>query len=372
MLDTPMNPDIAVIGAGIIGASVAWRLVQAGVRVELIEAGRYGSEASWAGAGMLAPGGEMDRPTLWTDLALQSLDLYRGYVRELEQEGGCAIDYQEHGAVEIARSEDEWQALRLRAAAQRELGIASELVDRAQLCELAPLLEAEFTGALYFPRDALVDPRDLLRALRRACIERGVYIHENRRVSRIRATAAEVTLETAAGPLASGGAVLAAGAWSSRIPVVVDGTEHPLPASFPVRGHLLGYRLEPGSLGPILRHGPMYLLQRTGGYTVAGTSSERVGFRREIDPAIVNDIHHRVSALAPILQHAPAPDAWIGFRPATETETPVIQRVPGTRLWLCYGHYRNGILLAPATAERLQREIIASSEKGSTGPAGHP
>jgi glycine/D-amino acid oxidase-like deaminating enzyme len=202
-------------------------------------------------------------------------------------------------------------------------------------------------------------------------MERGVHIHENRRVSLIRATSAEVTVETAAGPLAAGGAVLAAGAWSSQIPLVVDGTEHPLPASFPVRGHLLGYRLEPGLLGPILRHEQSYLLQRTGGYTIAGTSSEHVGFRREIDPAIVAEIHHRVSALAPVLQHAPAPDAWVGFRPATETETPVIQRVQGTRVWLCYGHYRNGILLAPATAGRLQREIIASSETGSTGPAGH-
>jgi glycine/D-amino acid oxidase-like deaminating enzyme len=99
------------------------------------------------------------------------------------------------------------------------------------------------------------------------------------------------------------------------------------------------------------------LLQRSSGFTIAGTSTELVGFDRSLDPAIVADIRRRAAGLLPRLQAAPEPESWVGFRPATPDYEPRIGRVPGTDLWLAFGHYRNGILLAPATAQRISSQM---------------
>ena len=360
------TPDVAVIGAGIIGTSTAWRLAQAGCRVAILDAGSMGGEASWAGAGMLAPGGEIATRSPWADFALESLGLYRRFVEELRDESGREIDYQERGAVEVAFTAAEWDRLQARAAAQSAIGIASEPLDTGGLRELIPLCERDFAGARYFPADALVDPRDVNFALRSACTRRGVEIHERRRVTAVRCDRASVEIETGAGRLTAACAVIAAGAWSGGIPVRRQEERITIPESFPVKGHLLGYRLEPGSLGPILRHTETYLLQRAHGLAIAGSSVERVGFDRGIDADVVAEIHRRACEVLPCLQNAPPPDPWIGFRPATDGFEPEIRRIPDSRLWLAYGHYRNGILLAPATARRVSGEIIASLETDST------
>jgi glycine/D-amino acid oxidase-like deaminating enzyme len=274
-------------------------------------------------------------------------------VRELEGESRVAIDYRRCGAVELACTETEWQELRARRAVQEELGIRAEAID----------------GGLFYPDDALVDPRDVTRALRRACEKRGVRICEQTRALEVRVAADRVDIETSGGALSAGAVVLAAGAWSGAVPVVCGGERLETPASFPVRGHLLGYRMEPGSLGPILRRGHTYVMQRSNGFTIAGTSSEQVGFNRELDPQIVAGIHARACELLPRLRSAPGPEAWLGFRPATEDFEPCIGRLGNTRLWLAYGHYRNGILLAPATAARVSGEIVGLRPSSSgTGP----
>jgi glycine oxidase len=114
-----------VIGAGVIGASIAWRLAQRGLQVTLVDAGRAGGEASWAGAGMLAPGGEINQWTQWAEFTLHSRSLYTDFVEELRQQSGCAIEYQCNGAIEIASTEGEWLALQERAERQRQWGIPS-------------------------------------------------------------------------------------------------------------------------------------------------------------------------------------------------------------------------------------------------------
>ncbi|MGD0362930.1 MAG: FAD-dependent oxidoreductase [Bryobacteraceae bacterium] len=336
-------PDIVVIGGGIIGGSIAWRLAQAGAAVTIVEAGAFAGEASWAGAGMLAPGGEFVTRSRWTESALESLALYPAFVEELAGETGVGIDYRRCGALEIARTEDEWRDLLARREAQADLGIRSEVT----------------VGGVYYPDDALVDPRDVTRALRCACERRGVRICEQTRALAVRLTGQRADVETSGDALSGSAVVLAAGAWSGAVPVNGAQGRIAIPSTFPVRGHLLGYTLEPGAVGPILRHGHTYVMQRSSGFTIAGTSSEEVGFNREIDPAVVAGIRARADELLPRLLDAGEPTAWLGFRPAAEGLEPVIGRLPNTCLWLAYGHYRNGILLAPATAARVAREMAA-------------
>ena len=346
--------DCIVIGAGIIGLSIAWRLAQRGLRVILVDAGKAGGEASWAGAGMLAPGGEVTERTEWSDFALHSLQLYPDFIAELQRESGCDIDYQRTGAIEIATTEPDWITLVERAAKQRGLGIPSVPADRK--------------NALFYPEDASVDPRDVTRALLAACQSKQVCVYENLPVTAIHVEPESVTVETPTGRLTAVTAVLAAGAWSGSIPFTGP---QPLPGSFPVRGHLIGYRLDAGTCPTILRHGRTYILQRRSGFTIAGTSMETVGFNRTIDPDIVRDVARRAQALLPILQNSGTPEAWIGFRPRADAHQPQIGRFAGSALWLAYGHFRNGILLAPATAERVTAEIMSNLGTGSSSPSGN-
>jgi glycine oxidase len=127
-----------------------------------------------------------------------------------------------------------------------------------------------------------------------------------------------------------------------------------------VRGHLIGYRPAPGTLRGILRAEETYLLQRTNGLLIAGASTENAGFDRRIDPKIVADLVRRAEALLPALRTAGTPEAWLGFRPRSDAHRPIIGRHGGSNLWLAYGHFRNGILLAPATAERVAAQITSS------------
>jgi glycine oxidase len=350
----------AVAGGGIIGASIAWRLAQRGMRVEIFDAGVLGGEASFAGAGMLAPGAEITKRGGWTDLALESLAAYPEFVEELEAETGVPIDYRECGSVELAFTAEEWDALRRRAVLQSGLGIRSDELDTDAARRAVPNAGlAGVIGALHYPNDAIVDPRDVMAALRQALSKNGVVVHERAAVTEVRSDGKSALVRTGAGEWHGDCAVLAAGAWTSRIAVVTGGTLQNLPAAVPVRGHLIGWRLPP-SLGPILRHEHTYLLQRNSGFLIAGTSEERVGFDRRVDPATVSAISRRARSLLPSLPLGAPDEAWIGFRPGTESGEPVIGRLGDSRIWLAYGHYRNGILMTPATSRRIAAEITSS------------
>jgi glycine oxidase len=355
--------DAIVVGAGIIGSSIAWRLAQAGLRVALLDAGQMGSEASWAAAGMLAPGGEIESESPWTAFSLQNLRTYPAFVAELEAETGQTIDFQRLGAIEVALSEAEWHTLTARADAQSKMGIPSRALSALDLRHEIPRAAFGAAGAFLYPDDALVNPRDLMSALRRACLTMGVEIREGTRVEEIRPNARHVEVLTAGERFDGGSGVLAAGAWSSQIRVA----GFALPRAFPVRGHLSAIRLEAGSIGPILRHGSTYILQRADGFTIAGGSSEDCGFDREIDRAIVADIRCRAAALVPEFAQHPGAESWAGFRPAIVGDGPLIEEVSGTALWLAYGHYRNGILMAPLTASRVAGGITGTDDAAHAG-----
>lgn len=326
---------IAIVGGGIVGLSIAWGLARQSVPVTVLNAGNRGGEASPAGAGMLAVGGEFTAPSLWLELGLESQTLYPAFVADLSAESGCAIDYRVCGAIELARNHSDRDRLRERSRLQIANGIAVE----------------ETEDGLYYPDDGYVDPRHVLAALRVACRKRNVTINDARTVDHIEATGYDAL-------------VIAAGAWSGAIEVRARGAALAIPKTLPVKGHLLGYRLQPGSLGPIRRLDHTYILQRADGFTVAGSSEQRVGFDTTVDEQVCAGIQARAAELWPVLaEHTPS-DRWIGFRPATEDLLPKIGRAGDSNVWLAYGHYRNGILLAPATARRIAGEITSSLGRG--------
>jgi glycine oxidase len=330
-----------VVGAGIIGLSCAWRLARCKIPVTVFDAREAGGEASWAGAGMLAPGGEIDEVSPLTNMALSSLAMYPAFVEALREFSGCPIDYQHCGAVELALNDDEAVELEQRALTQSALGIRSESTHHAGT-----------VAARFYPDDAVVNPRDLISALRRACFREGVSIREHEPVVEVFPDGSGV--RTGRASYGGDGVLISAGAWSSGLASFLR-----VPTTAPVRGHLIAYPAQPGALRAILRHKNTYLLQRGTGAIIAGSSTEHVGFDRSIDETTVRAIHARASQLMPALAAMRPVEKWIGFRPGIEGGMPVIGPIEGTRIWTAFGHYRNGILLAPDTARRIEESVVA-------------
>jgi glycine oxidase len=340
--------SIAIVGGGIIGTTTAWRLAQRGFKITLHEKGRLGSEASWAGAGMLSPG-ELDEPFEHVGLFLRSRNLYRGFVAELVEATGAGIDYRECGAIDLAYSAQEANHLRERAARQHAFGIRSREITPDQVRIFSPYVEMDgLVSALFCSGDAIVDPRNILTALRAACAQAGVELRENSPVASIAVGTQGASIN---GEIFAA-AIVAAGAWSGGIPVA---GVPPLPPSEPVKGHLMGFDLQLGACPTIIRHRHNYLLQRGSGFLIAGASAEHVGFHREISKEIADQLYREASEILPVLQKLHSVDVWTGLRPGAEKLQ--LGQWRNSRLFLAYGHYRNGILLAPGTAEYLAAEI---------------
>ncbi len=318
-----MASSIAIVGAGLIGGSIAWRLAQRGAKVTLYDAGAFGGETSRAGAGMLSPGGEFETPSRWLDLGIEGMRLYPAFVKELAEESGVPIDFALCGSTHFTDPD----AARRRAELQSAAGIRVEL--RAD--------------GLFYPDDGYVDPTSMLRALRQTCDARGVEIVEHQAIPEIESTDFPAV-------------VIAAGAWSSRIRVTHAGRAIDLPPVEPVKGHLIGFDLPPGSLGPMLRRGHDYILQRATGFTIAGSTEEHADFDRTVDAEVCAGIQQRAASLFPALAETRPSARWIGFRPFSEGG-PHIRQVEGTNVWLAYGHFRNGILLTPLTANVIAGQI---------------
>ena len=325
--------SVTIAGAGLIGLSCAWRLAQRGWRVTIFDTGQAAQQASWAGAGMLSPGGEIDSDVALAKLALRSLDLYPVFIRELEEDSGLSVEYRPSAAIEVAMNSATEAALADRAVRQSAIGIESEA------CTY------EGHAARRYPHEALTDPLSLNDALREACRARGVSLREHEAVQQVTAKG----VKTACGEYSSDRVLIAAGAWSSSL---FPG----LPRVYPKRGHLLSYEMQPGLLPAILRSGPTYLLQRDSGTIIAGSSMEDAGFDRTIDHEVARDIHRRAAALFPALAKAEISNCWNGLRPMSDTG-PVIGRRAGSSVWTAYGHGRNGVLLTPVTADIIAEQF---------------
>jgi glycine oxidase len=310
---------VSIVGGGLIGTAIGWRLAQQGIKVTVTDAANLGGEASTAGAGMLAPGSEATKQSAWLELGLESLRMYPEFLAELQAETEVPVEYRRCGSLIV---DGEW-----------------EPIDGVRF-------EPRVDG-IFFPDEALVDPVALLRSLRRAGQKLGV-LTEHEHVAELEASEHEAV-------------IIAAGAWSSSLRVTYNGVELKLPAAEPVKGHLIGFQMRPGLLGPFLRKGHTYVLQREDGLVIAGTTEEHVGFDTSVQLAACEEIHRRATEMVPALGAAEPSRRWIGFRPGPELEDgPILQRVEGTNVWLAYGHYRNGILLTPVTAQRISSMVAAS------------
>ena len=286
--------DVIVAGGGIIGLSIAMELASNGHRVRVIERGRVMAEASWAAAGMLAAH-DPEHPRALAELAALSASLYPEYLRRIEELSGQRV------------------ALRtVRALVTR--GASAVWMDEASL-----------------------DPRDLCAALPLAVVAAGVEVLEETEMLAATGGDSSVAVRTSRGTFEAGAFVACCGAWA-------EGVE-------PYKGQMLSVRLPHRvELDYVIRSPEVYLVPRGGGLVVIGATVERVGFDRRVELAALAGLRAQAAALWPPIAEASLVESWSGLRPGTHDSLPLIGRTGRPRCWTATGHFRNGILLAPATA----------------------
>lgn len=342
------SSDLIVVGAGVIGCAVAAECARRGARVTLIDARGVGRGATQASAGLLAPFVEAPRDSPLRALGARSLALYDDFVERTADESGCSIEYARCGTLQIATSQAAFATLQATAARHAADGIACELLDREALGRREPDLADAVVGGLFVPTHGFVAAAELTAALARAAKRRAATVVEEGAVHRIAADGRGLRVDVDEAAHRAPTVVLAAGAWSATI--AVEGSV-PIPVR-PVRGQLvvLGRR---GVSPSCPLWGPAcYLVPRRDGRLLVGATVEEAGFDERATVAGIVDLLEAACALVPRCREATFLEARVGFRPATPDEVPIIgpsRRLPG--LIYATGHYRNGVLLAPITAE---------------------
>ena len=346
---------VVIIGAGIIGLALARELRRRGHRVLLIDRGPPAHEASWAAGGLLAPSSEAAGPGDFFELCRASAVLYPDFTRALEEETDLPCGYRGEGTIVVYHEETERRQLEQRFAWQRDAGIPIAHLDDRECRTLEPQLRAP--GGFLLPGDCQVDNRLLCAALLESCRRNGVAFVPGEAVAvsseRDRATGVLLRDETR---LPADAVVNAAGAWAGQI--AAPGGAPPVR---PVKGHMLAMRVDPAWLAHVVHDSAVYMAPRRDGRLIAGSTMEDVGFDRGIDPAAIARLRAAAERLVPRLRHAELAETWVGFRPAFPDRRPRIGPAALPGYFLATGHFRNGILLAPITAQLLAPVIEGAS-----------
>jgi glycine oxidase len=363
--------DVVVIGAGAVGLAISRRLAGTGRSVAVLDREVRGASASRSAAGMLAPRGEAREPGPFFDLALASRRAFGAFAAELVEESGIELDYREDGLVGLGRDAEEESELARRAEWQRAAGFVVEELTRAEAAARWP--ELAFPAApppgesrrfaegrlFFFPDEAQVDAEPLVDALLASCRARGVELGLGREARGLRIESGRVrAVRTAEGEVACELVVNAAGAWAGA---VAGWTGEVLPVG-PVRGELLAYATAFRAPRPVVAAGNAYALLRRGGRLLVGATVERAGFEARVTREGQAWLEAEAAALVPGLSGVPPAARWAGLRPGTPDDLPVIGFSPEIGgFYHAAGHFRNGILLAPATAELALAEIEAGT-----------
>ena len=351
--DLPERADVVVVGGGLIGLSIAWRLAEAGRSVLVIERGTVGSGASLAATGMLAPAAEHEPGSdLLLPLALESLARWPAFRSRLEAASGLDIDYREDGTVVLAVGRDEVERLRFRYDLQRRSGVAAQWLTGPQVRAREPLLRPNVTAGILCPLDAQVDPRLVMAALLRACEAAEVRIVEATGVDALDRQGGRIVGVRAGGHrIAAGTVILAAGAWSGEAGLLPDGLALPVR---PIKGQSLALRTtrRTGTLSGMVWTSEVHMAPKGDGGLIVGATVEDCGFRAGVTAGGLFALLEGARRVLPGIEEMEVEAVWSGFRPTSDDDAPIIEAAaPG--LVVATGHHRNGYLLAPATADAV-------------------
>jgi glycine oxidase len=345
--------DVVIIGAGVIGGSIAFELAKEHLRVGLLDRQPPGREASWAAGGMLACGAEMMGTVGLVALVRTSLALYPEFVRAVEEVSGRGTGYRAEGTLILFfPPEAERRAAEL-VEEQHRLELDAEKLPGSEARALEPAVSPQAEVAVRLPQEAAVDNRALVEAVLAAGEKKGVELRAGVAVTGIVTENGRATgVEAGAERIAAGQVVVAAGCYSGLIPLVAR-----YAPTRPVRGQMAALIAPAVRLRRTVRSELGYLVPRTNGRIVAGSTLEDVGYEKGLTAGGLSRVLTGAVKMVPALAEAAVVETWSGLRPDTPDHLPVLGPTDIAGLSIATGHFKDGILLAPVTA-RLAREWI--------------
>ena len=352
---------VAVVGGGVIGCLTALYLHRLGANPIILEKGSAGRESSWAGAGILCPIHPWLYPDSFTHLVDTSLAIFPEMNAMLEDLSGLKTQWRKSGLMiplfEGDRIHHREDALNW----SKRFSWRVEELDAKQTCEHEPFMSDQVSGSLLWPEVGQVRNPRLLAAVKQALANSNISIREQAEVIGVgkngQGDIASVTLADGES-IEVDAVLLAAGSWSGELARQI-GLELPVE---PVKGQIVLLKDKPGRVKSIIKHDDVYLVPRVDGHILVGASMERVGFQPGTTESAVNNLLEATYRITPGLKGAEIIEQWMGFRPGSPDGMPYLGPVddhPG--LFVATGHYRNGVALAPGTAEIMSRWIMGEA-----------
>lgn len=351
--------DVAIVGGGIIGCTIAYELARKGVSVAVIERREIGREASWASAGIIAPPSAAAASPVRLELTARSLSAYPWFVAAIQEETEVDVGYRQCGELFIATSEREAANLRHLVAWQEEQGFDTEWVDLADLPELEPVLPPGVRAAALSNDAGSLILHRLTRATATAAARRGARIIEHTPALGVELDGDRVAgVRLPDGVLPAGQVVLAAGAWTGWFGPSLGIT---LP-TVPVKGQMMAIGGVDRIPAHIISGAGGFLVPRTDGTVAVAATVEEAGFDTRVTPAGLRELTGLVAALEPSLLAGEVVATWAGLRPGTPDGEPIMGLVPGYQgLWISTGHFRTGAQQAIGAAEVMVASILSGT-----------
>ncbi len=361
-----MKKDFIVIGAGIIGLATSVKLLEAGASVTLLERGLVGSEASWAGGGILSTLFPWDYPESVNQLAIYSSLLYPQWVTALKAQTGIDPEYHTCG-LHVLRPNEHIQKMAQSWCTAHAVTIKQQFLAENNLENTNKHCSDQSTHTtLFMPEVAQVRNPRLLHALKQRIEQLHGRIIEHCEVFHPNAHNSKVTgLQTSHGQLTADQYIVTAGAWSSQ----VLGAHALNPGIKPILGQMLLYRLPQRPVQSIIAEHSHYLIPRQDGHILVGSTTEDTGFNKQTTAEARNQLSDWVGSLLPALRNTPPLQHWAGLRPASPQNLPTIGRHPILKnLYINSGHFRYGVTMAPGSAEILLNEITKRTQPFAIAP----
>jgi len=366
---TNTSYDVIFVGGGVIGLACAWRAAQCGAEVCVLERDRPAAGATGVAAGMLAPVGEAS----WGEenllaLNLESLRRWPAFAEELEAEAETEVGFAATGALHVAVDRDEAEELRRRYQFHRKLGLESEWLPGRACRALEPGLATAVRGGAHVPGEASVDPRRLAAALLGALDRQGVAVQSGSEVVAANREAASWRVQTGDGrEFEAGALLLAAGCWSGRLDWLPPEARPPVR---PVKGEILTLRgsADEPACERIVAGERVYMVPRADGRLIVGATVEERGFDTTLTAGGVHELLREGYRLLPQIAELELLEASAGLRPGTPDNAPLIGRGRVEGLLVATGHFRNGVLQAPVTADSVAALLAGNAPPVELAP----